>query len=144
MGRKHFSHARHGASIDLDTMRLRFLSYVEMVDGVDGCWLWTGGEIGDNYGKFLLWGRPEQAHRASWLLFVGSIPRGMLVLHHCDIRRCTNWRHLWIGDQADNMADMHRRGRDRWHNDGKSPKPWTASDYLHFMTKDIFSGGELL
>jgi hypothetical protein len=115
-----------------------------MVDGTDGCWLWNGKVVDGRYAKFSLWGQPKQAHRASWLLFVGEIPRGMFVLHHCDIKVCVNWRHLWLGDHEDNMLDMHRKRRDRWHNDGKPPKPWTAGDYLHFVTKDLFNEDETL
>lgn len=36
----------------------------------------------------------------------------MHVLHKCDNRACVNFEdHLYLGDNFDNQADMHRRGR---------------------------------
>jgi DNA invertase Pin-like site-specific DNA recombinase len=35
----------------------------------------------------------------------------MKVLHHCDTRNCINPEHLFLGTQADNIADMDAKGR---------------------------------
>jgi hypothetical protein len=72
-----------------------------------GCWPWTGKIATNGYGYL----DNMLAHRASWLIHHGPIPEGLQVLHHCDNPRCVNPDHLWLGTQADNVADMMAKGR---------------------------------
>lgn len=51
------------------------------------------------------------AHRQAWETANGPIPDGMQVLHHCDVPLCIEPTHLFLGTQADNMADAKRKGR---------------------------------
>lgn len=82
------------------------------------CWIWQGGKSNKSgYGAFTMGvGHVEKgnyAHRASWWLFRGPIPKGMLVLHRCDVKLCVNPDHLFLGSHADNVADKVRKGRGR-------------------------------
>jgi hypothetical protein len=76
-----------------------------------GCQIWMAGVDGHGYGQIRLNGKMEGAHRASWRLVNGSIPSGLHVLHRCDVPPCINPSHLFLGTQADNMADMYRKRR---------------------------------
>jgi hypothetical protein len=76
-----------------------------------GCWLWTGAVTVEGYGR-LRRGRGDiLAHRLSYLIHCGPIPSGAGVLHSCDMPSCVNPDHLRAGSQADNAADIIKRGR---------------------------------
>src|ERR1051326_4320190 len=79
-----------------------------------GCWNWMGALFkGSGYGQFsnhALSKSPTTAHRASWELHKGIIPKGIMVCHTCDNRLCVNPAHLYLGTNADNMRDRSQRG----------------------------------
>jgi len=76
-------------------------------DENSGCLLWTGPLNKDGYGNASGTG----AHRRSWENEKGPIPKGLYVLHKCDVRHCVNPEHLYLGTQIHNMKDMVERGR---------------------------------
>lgn len=76
------------------------------------CWLWIGQHGPRGYGQFSnRQGYSAYAHRAAWELARGKIPAGLKVLHKCDTPLCVRPSHLFVGTQADNMADMQKKGR---------------------------------
>ncbi len=78
------------------------------------CWVWKTNKKSVYYWKFWLNGRMQGAHRVSWILHKGPIPKGKLVLHDCpggDNKACVRPSHLWLGSHSDNEYDAVKKGR---------------------------------
>lgn len=80
------------------------------VDKQGDCWLWMGA-LTNGYGQVHVNNRHGYAHRFSWEFVNGQIPDGMVICHHCDVKRCVNPKHLFIGTQLDNVRDCIAKGR---------------------------------
>jgi hypothetical protein len=77
-----------------------------------GCHIWLGGLSGKGYGIVSTGGQGStMAHRAAWQVARGPIPKGMHVLHTCDVPSCINPDHLFLGTNQDNVDDKVRKGR---------------------------------
>jgi len=77
----------------------------------EGCWDWKGRLLNSGYAVMQKGHHQTGAHRISYLLHKGEIPTNLLVLHTCDNRKCTNPKHLYIGNSVDNAIDRETRGR---------------------------------
>lgn len=95
-----------------------------------GCWNWVGSLVG-GYGQFRIMGKLFKPHRLAYEWYVGSIPRGILVLHKCDNRRCVNPNHLFLGTYQTNMDDKHAKSRAKYAVGETHPcARFTAEDIL--------------
>lgn len=72
------------------------------------CWLWNGPLTASGYGKSA---GNRMSHRVAYAIVFGEVPEDMCVLHRCDVRRCCNPTHLFLGSLADNMHDRSAKMR---------------------------------
>jgi len=75
------------------------------------CWVWKGPLQNSGYGRV----GSVLAHRFSWILHYGSVPKEKCVLHHCDNPPCVNPTHLFLGTHKDNGEDRAIKGRTKTH-----------------------------
>lgn len=78
-----------------------------------GCMEWTAyTDPKTGYGSISnAPGNPISGHVAAWITIFGPVPTGLVVRHKCDNTLCVEVRHLELGTDADNIADMIKRGR---------------------------------
>ena len=119
-----------------DTLEERFLRYVEKTAN---CWLWIGSKShGYGWMRYKNIKPRPKAHRISYELYNGKIPKGISVLHKCDNCSCVNPKHLFLGTQKDNIKDMVKKKR---HRQGES-KPnskltWAEVQYIRAIPRTI-------
>ena len=93
------------------TLKQKFMKrFFDKIDKTESCWNFTGANR-NGYGCMKFNGALIDAHRISWIIHFGEIPKGLFICHKCDNRKCVNPDHLFLGTQKDNMKDCFNKGR---------------------------------
>lgn len=92
-----------------DKQAKRFWKKVEKIP-FHSCWEWVGS-TSRGYGTININSVPVYAHRISYELVNGPIPKGLYILHKCDNPSCINPDHLRTGTHLENIKDMVSKGR---------------------------------
>lgn len=119
------------------TVEQRFWS---KVDKLGDCWDWQANKDYKGYGSFVFNGKQQKAHRVAWELTYGRIPDSLHCLHRCDRPSCVRPDHLFLGTNADNMADMVRKGRNKPHKGVNNNKAKLTEDQVKQIREIHFAG----
>lgn len=88
-----------------------------------GCWVWQGWITERGYGQTTYRGRGVRIHRKTYEILHGvELATEQYVCHSCDVKRCCNPDHLWLGDTSSNMLDFVVKGKHYWRNKTHCPK----------------------
>ena len=122
----------------IDTSRAQRLFWPN-VEKKSKCWNWKGLKL---HGYGIVWTGKVQvkAHRFSWVLHNGEISRGSCVLHKCDNKSCVNPRHLFLGNQDDNMKDMVKKKRQALHRGEQNGRAKLVESDVREIRKRLSKG----
>lgn len=105
------------------------------------CLIYDKGIKNNKYGVFHINGQKIKAHRVSWIINFGEIPKGMFICHKCDNPSCVKSDHLFLGTPKDNAVDMAKKNRNYVRRGEISP--WTtiteetAKEIIIFLNQKI-------
>lgn len=104
----------------------RFLERVRKCVVIDsnGCWIWQGNiHPQKGYGQISYRNRSSLLHRSVYRAVHGvKLTFEQQVCHTCDVRRCCNPDHLWLGTNSANTHDMRKKGKHYFANRTHCPK----------------------
>lgn len=115
---------------------------IDTTDTSDNCWEYNGYKPrgSKSYGYIQIEGRAKIAHRVSYELNKGEIPKGYVVMHSCDNPCCINPAHLSVGTNKDNSQDMVRKGRHKYNIGAESYNTKFKDEDIIEIRKKLLDG----
>lgn len=80
-------------------------------EDANGCWIWAGAVHKSGYGQIKWKGKSTVAHRVTYEIVNGLIPKNMVIDHLCNVKLCINPKHL----EAVSYSKNTQRAWDRNH-----------------------------
>lgn len=99
-----------------ENVHKRFWDKVKIGSKTD-CWEWIAHRNKDGYGRLRINNKDYTAHRVSWEIHNGPLPKwtgfdnGLCIMHKCDNPSCVNPNHLSAGTNIENQRDSSAKGR---------------------------------
>lgn len=104
------------------SVHVRFWKYVQKKAHHD-CWIWIGSlTVRGGYGQLNDKGKLLKAHRLSFQIHNGHIPKGLFICHRCNVPACCNPQHLYAGTAKQNWDDTIDAGTRFVPNGAKGEK----------------------
>ena len=80
----------------------RFQSFYKIINN---CFVWQGYKDKDGYGTFYFKKKNRKAHRVSYYIKFGNIPKDMVIDHICKNPSCVNPKHLRLVTKRQNTME---------------------------------------
>lgn len=100
------------------------------------CWDWRGGRTKKGYGWVATPIGSRSAHRVAAFLsgMIVDLQSPQHILHRCDNPPCCNPSHLFLGNNADNVADRVAKGRS-----GSSPRHGESNRMAKLSLEEVYA-----
>lgn len=105
--------------------------------GPNDCWIWKGYYGCGGYLPIIqVNGKQIRAAKFAYEAFVAPMPEGKFACHKCDNPACVNPKHLFAGNQDENMKDMKSKDRAYKPKGEANPKAVLTEQDVRFIRKN--------
>jgi len=147
---KHYRRVLNTNSIELlprkkkpsNQLRDIFLEKI-LVDKNNECWEWQDFRNKNGYGVTCVNSKVKSAHRTSYELFIGEIPKDLQINHKCHNRGCVNPDHLYAGTAKDNSRDMFEANRQRIVRGANHGNALLSEEQVILIREELINGARI-